>query len=85
MSFTPKQKNLIKAAKAGMNDNEYLFFELLQEVNESLQALLAKESPPFPEMPVIPEVDMSETNELLRKLLAKEDKEQDVKVSLKIV
>ena len=62
MSLTPKQESLIKAAKAGMTDKEYLSFQEMQEMNDTL----------------------TEANTILRQLVEREDKPQEVRVTLKI-
>lgn len=41
--LTPKQEKLIKAAQAGMSDKEYIQFEQLQEINDTLTEIRDKD------------------------------------------
>lgn len=75
------------------NENpELALFDELQELNATAREIADKpehkcpdfpvipEFPKIPDFPRIPELDMSETNELLKKLLDK-----DTKISVKLI
>lgn len=70
---------------------ELAIFEEIQQIGETLSTMCDKEMPeplPFPEIPEPKETNMTETNDLLKQLIAKEDVETeplDISVTLKIV
>lgn len=76
------EDKVLKYASKGMSDKDVLFFDQLEAMGETLKEIASKE---ILEMPEIPEVDLTETNTLLRQLVEKEDKPQQVRVTLKVL
>lgn len=62
----------------------------LQAVNGTLREILAKETPPFPEIPKplpfpdMPVTDLTETNSLLSRLIERENETIDVNITLEL-
>lgn len=58
-------------------------FDELQQINVTLSQINAKEYPEIPEQePIdIPEIDLTETNNLLQELLQKDNPQQDIDLS----
>src|SRR3990167_2372439 len=68
----------------------------LKDIHETVKTIAEKELPPFPEMPVpfpempvfppfpeIPVTDLTETNDLLKKLVDKKD--ESIEISLELI
>ena len=87
--LTKKQEQLLSLAKAGGTDKDLLLFDGLETINEHLEAMhkllsdiSGKECPQFPEIPKPEKPDFSKIEELLIKLVEKENKPIDINVEI---
>ena len=88
--LTPKQEKILRLSKAQGSDKDLLFLDMLQETNEHLEAMhkllseiSGKEYPQFPEIPEPKEADLSKVEELLARLVEKEN--EPIEITLDII
>jgi len=88
--LTKKQNRLISLAKAGGTDKDLLLFDALETINEHLEAIhkllskiSGKEYPQFPEIPKPEKTDFSKIEELLTRLIEKEN--EPIEITLDII
>lgn len=81
----PIQLTQIKKLNTFESNPNLAIFDELQEANAALKIIAEKE---IPEMPKMPEIDFTKTNELLERLIEKTEKNNepvDIKVRLNLI